>query len=800
MLELYRYWTLLPQTQEMLKGMVDGALTEMKRGKPHPLSAAVGVISDEDEPNEPLEDQSAAPCLVVEPVDRLEDSLSGSPLPSQKTSALNLKLSSTLKSSPDDSEAERTLSSLPPPTPTSPFARSLHPHSGSGRALSPRDHTRVQHVVDELDAAHRRGGLSPRLKDLSPQSPENNQRAVSPMEFSLTPQPSDFHPVRVGVSRSLENLARRNSARSLATESNASSRSSSPEPASTGAHVASSVDLAVIPQTPAFPVATVQDIPPFHFARGKPMVTSGPIVLEAAQILPNAPPMLPPAVQAQQQLLLQQMAASGATSSLFANGILSPPQPVIIPALSAMAHSEVEGFVTKAFAAIKATPVSTSAAGSAALARRSLKNGSTSRKNSLSVSKTDAIYWQHVNSTMHRLTTQCFGLPGYFSRLITAAILKKEAMSEGPTTPPSPALGPVPGKGLTAAQVLEFYETHLRNVPIVRRMFNVLIASSKAIYGPQPTGPGVSKNAPAPLLPENRNFLVREDFVLPLEVLMELHPGLSFLRQAVDFQSKYIETVIHRIFYELDLQDRGRISWSDFERSKLPQTMRQVDVMEEINSVLNFFSYEHFYVLYCRFWELDEDKDLHLSPKDLERYAPEGCLNPAIIDRVFKGYGRRLTSGVPGKMNYEDFVYFCLSEEDKSSPRSIRYWFRILDIDGDGILSGYELETFYNFTKQRMIAITSECIQFPDVMCQIRDMLPFENTEGPSLADLLHYPQSAFVALNMITNVAKFLQFEQRDPFVAHQDRLAGGLEKSEWDRFARAEYDRMSQEAGEHE
>jgi serine/threonine-protein phosphatase 2A regulatory subunit B'' len=26
--------------------------------------------------------------------------------------------------------------------------------------------------------------------------------------------------------------------------------------------------------------------------------------------------------------------------------------------------------------------------------------------------------------------------------------------------------------------------------------------------------------------------------------------------------------------------------------------------MQDINKVLDYFSYEHFYVLYCKFWEL----------------------------------------------------------------------------------------------------------------------------------------------------------------------------------------------------
>jgi hypothetical protein len=37
---------------------------------------------------------------------------------------------------------------------------------------------------------------------------------------------------------------------------------------------------------------------------------------------------------------------------------------------------------------------------------------------------------------------------------------------------------------------------------------------------------------------------------------------------------------------------------------------------------------------------------------------------------------RKFSSGVPGKMGYEDFVWFILSEEDKTTDTAMEYWFR----------------------------------------------------------------------------------------------------------------------------
>ena len=52
---------------------------------------------------------------------------------------------------------------------------------------------------------------------------------------------------------------------------------------------------------------------------------------------------------------------------------------------------------------------------------------------------------------------------------------------------------------------------------------------------------------------------------------------------------------------------------------------------------------------------------------------------------------RPFASNVAGKMGYEDFVWFILSEEDKSSDLSLEYWFRCCDLDCDGCLRSHEM-------------------------------------------------------------------------------------------------------------
>jgi hypothetical protein len=47
-----------------------------------------------------------------------------------------------------------------------------------------------------------------------------------------------------------------------------------------------------------------------------------------------------------------------------------------------------------------------------------------------------------------------------------------------------------------------------------------------------------------------------------------------------------------------------------------------------------FFSYEHFYVIYCKFWELDLDHDFLIDKDDLLRYGNH-ALTFRIVERIF---------------------------------------------------------------------------------------------------------------------------------------------------------------------
>lgn len=223
-----------------------------------------------------------------------------------------------------------------------------------------------------------------------------------------------------------------------------------------------------------------------------------------------------------------------------------------------------------------------------------------------------------------------------------------------------------------------------------------------------------------------------------------------------------------------------------------------MDEEEDINKVTRYFSYEHFYVLYCRFWELDHDRDYRITREDLLKYG-DHSLSHMIVDRIFDAAPRPFCQEKVERefLSYEDFIYFMLSgkrvkqishrvfftdpnfihffvEEDKANDVSVRYWFSCVDVDGDGKLNNMEMRSFYAVQLHRMQCMGHEIVPFEDMLCQMMDMIKPKNSDCLIVEDFLQ-PECSQVSgalFDALFNLNKYLMFEQRDPFVSQEHLL----------------------------
>lgn len=297
---------------------------------------------------------------------------------------------------------------------------------------------------------------------------------------------------------------------------------------------------------------------------------------------------------------------------------------------------------------------------------------------------------------------------------------------------------------------------------------------------------------------ECNDWIEREDFSIFLTTILMTHPGLDFLRETQEFQDRYADTVISRIFFVYDQKDVGRIYLNNLRRGRpsVIETWRQLADHDDIKMVRDYFSYEHFYVIYCTFWELDTDHDFLLDKDDLLKYDGH-ALSRRTVDRIFSETPTRFTSTVPGKMGYEDFIRFLLCDQDRQTDRSMEYWFHMFDLDGDGCIRDHEMRYFYEEQAQRMDCLGYDTISFGDIMCQMNDMISPKSEGQFKLADFKRRRKFAGTFFSLFSSLNKFLAFEHKDPFLAKQEQL-DNPSFSDWDRWCADEYLRLAMEEGE--
>ncbi|XP_030642957.1 serine/threonine-protein phosphatase 2A regulatory subunit B'' subunit beta isoform X1 [Chanos chanos] len=296
------------------------------------------------------------------------------------------------------------------------------------------------------------------------------------------------------------------------------------------------------------------------------------------------------------------------------------------------------------------------------------------------------------------------------------------------------------------------------------------------------------------------HYLEQEDFIPFLQDVVDSHSGLVFLKEASDFHSRYITTVVQRIFYNVNRSWTGRITCSELRKSSFLQNVALLEEEEDVNHLTEYFSYEHFYVIYCKFWELDTDHDLYIDQRDLARHNDQ-AISQRMIERIFSGTvtrDRRVRK--EGRLSYADFVWFLISEEDKKTETSIEYWFRCMDLDGDGVLSMYELHYFYQEQCQKLETMAIEPLPFEDCLCQMLDLVRPEVEGKITLRDLKRC-KLAHIFFDTFFNIEKYLDHEQKDPFSVIRDGESEGQDISDWERYAAEEYDILVAEetANEH-
>ena len=293
----------------------------------------------------------------------------------------------------------------------------------------------------------------------------------------------------------------------------------------------------------------------------------------------------------------------------------------------------------------------------------------------------------------------------------------------------------------------------------------------------------------------DRAYIIKDDFKPILETLLKENSSLAFLKEYPEHQQKYIKTVITRIFYMNDSNDDGQITFDDFKKSDLVETIQKI-YNKDVNKIRQYFSYEHFYVIYSTFYENStyECKDKLYMPKEVFfTYAYN--LGMRTVNRIFDEIPRKFVSEEKYMMSYEDFIYYMISEEDKTSPTSIKYWFKVIDLNNKGIITKKEMEYFYEEQIEKLKNNKKEVMKFKDVLKKIINLIPPEKENKWNLQNFLDNPKNSSNVFNMLLNMNK-INNKGKDSFIINE--IENGEDYTDWDIFAYKEFERKMNEDNE--
>ncbi|KAL8436498.1 hypothetical protein Efla_006749 [Eimeria flavescens] len=162
------------------------------------------------------------------------------------------------------------------------------------------------------------------------------------------------------------------------------------------------------------------------------------------------------------------------------------------------------------------------------------------------------------------------------------------------------------------------------------------------------------------------------------------------------------------------------------------------------------YSYDHFYVFYYSFQELDEDEDFLLHRSDVCKYQGHS-MSSLVEARLFSQVAHRFTCEKPHHLNFEDWIWFVLAYHEVTLPKALRFWFDIFDLDGDGCLRDHELEAAFESQAERLRMRDGKSQTYKEFICQVSDALGLPSSgRGISCRDFLNSPIAAGFLVNCL--------------------------------------------------
>ncbi|XP_040574043.1 serine/threonine-protein phosphatase 2A regulatory subunit B'' subunit gamma isoform X2 [Lepeophtheirus salmonis] len=265
---------------------------------------------------------------------------------------------------------------------------------------------------------------------------------------------------------------------------------------------------------------------------------------------------------------------------------------------------------------------------------------------------------------------------------------------------------------------------------------------------------------------DGSGFLEETDLETYLGELIHTLPKLDILEKS--FHPFYICTAVRKFYFFLDPIRTGKIKIRDILASGFLDDFLELRDQEAGKDLQesNWFSGPSVLRIYGQYLNLDNDHNGMLSPSELKNYGT-GTLTDTFIQRVFQ---ECLT--YDSEMDYKTYIDFVLAFENRKSPQSLRYFFRILDIKQQGYLDHFTLNYFFKDILKEMDKLKQEPVLFEDVMDEIFDMISPKDPNRITLQDLVNSKQGNTI-ISILIDLNGFWCHESREDYITEEDEVS---------------------------
>ena len=262
-------------------------------------------------------------------------------------------------------------------------------------------------------------------------------------------------------------------------------------------------------------------------------------------------------------------------------------------------------------------------------------------------------------------------------------------------------------------------------------------------------------------------YLKEKDLENYIFELMPTFPQLENLQEP--FYPFYVITAVRKFFFYLDPKRTGKIMIKDMLTSPILAELYELRAggMSLEDAMGNWFSVQSSLRVYDTYLRLDQDKNGMLKKQELARYSP-GLTN-IFIDRVFEEY-----QTYEGEMDYKNFLDFVLAMENKKSPQSLQYFWRILDVFHKGAIDTFVINMFFRAVITKLELRIQNDYKVDDLKDELMDMAKPALPHCIQLEDLIKCGVGDTI-VKILIDCKGFYDYDQRE---------TGGISEDEFEEL----------------